>query len=77
MGNNLAHLTHTAKSFRPPMTKLRGRVQGLLLAGLVVLLLMMIMRIYEAKVAQAPTNLKGNIATEGGMTANPPAGAPQ
>lgn len=59
------------------MTKLRARVQGLLLAGFVVVLLIMVMRIYETKVSQAPTNLKGNIATEGGMTANPPAGAPQ
>jgi hypothetical protein len=59
------------------MTKLRARVQGLLLAGLVALLLMMIMRIYETKVSQAPTNLKGNIATEGGTTANPPTGVPQ
>ncbi len=59
------------------MTKLRARVQGLILAGLVVVLLVMVMRIYETKVSQAPTNLKGNIATEGGMTANPPAGAPQ
>ncbi len=59
------------------MTKLRARVQGLLLAGLVVVLLIMVMRIYETKVSQAPTNLRGNIATEGGMTANPPAGAPQ
>ncbi len=59
------------------MTKLRARVQGLLLAAFVAILLIMVIRIYETKLAQTPTNLKGNIATEGGMTANPPAGSPQ
>jgi hypothetical protein len=59
------------------MTKLRARVQGLILAALVVLLVITVVRIYETQLAQAPDNLKGNIATEGGMTANAPAAATQ
>jgi hypothetical protein len=51
----------------------RRLAQNLILAVAIALLLAAIWRIYQAKVAMAPTNLEGNIATEGGMTANPPA----
>lgn len=50
----------------------RKYAENLVLAAAVALLLLAIARIYQIKVGMAPTNLKGNIATEGGMTANPP-----
>jgi hypothetical protein len=51
----------------------RARLLDLILLAAVALLLVAVVRIYQIKLAMAPTNLEGNIATEGGMTANPPA----
>ena len=51
----------------------RKLAQNLILAVAIALLIATVWRIYEIQLAKAPTNLEGNIATEGGMTANPPA----
>lgn len=51
----------------------RKLAQNLILAVAIALLLATVWRIYQIQLAKAPTNLEGNIATEGGMTANPPA----
>ena len=59
------------------MSNIRGKLQNIVLAGIVIALAVTVMRIYETQIAGTPLNLKGNIATEGGMTANPPTAAPQ
>ena len=51
----------------------RRYAQNLILAAAIALLLFAVVRIYQTQLAKAPPNLEGNIATEGGMTANPPA----
>jgi hypothetical protein len=53
---------------------MRDRLQNWLLAAAVAALLLTIAQIYQVFMARTPANLKGNIAVEGGMTANPPAG---
>lgn len=50
----------------------REKIQIVVLLIAVAALLFAITRIYEAQVAMTPTNLDGNIATEGGPTANAP-----
>ncbi len=50
----------------------REKLQTWLLAATVVALLVTIANIYQVFMAKAPTNLEGNIAIDGGMTANPP-----
>ncbi|MFM9863240.1 MAG: hypothetical protein ACKVRO_06500 [Micropepsaceae bacterium] len=58
------------------MSKFRERLQNAVLLGLVALLIVVVVRIYETQIAQVPHNLEGHSTTEGGMTANPPAVAP-
>jgi hypothetical protein len=50
----------------------RERLQGWLLAAAVAALLITIVNIYQVFMAKTPANLEGNIAVDGGMTANPP-----
>ncbi len=59
------------------MSKFRERLQNGVLLVLVGVLLVAVLRIYETQVARVPQNLEGHSTTEGGMTANPPAVAPQ
>ncbi|MEQ1866547.1 MAG: hypothetical protein HOP13_20080 [Alphaproteobacteria bacterium] len=59
------------------MSKFRSHAQNGVLFVLVAVLMLAVVGIYEAKVAQTPHNLEGHSTTEGGMTANPPAAAPQ
>ena len=76
MGKDFSSTRPGGETFLAPM-KIRRKLQGVVLAWLVVALAVTVMRIYEAQMARTPLNLKGNIATEGGITANPPAAAPQ
>jgi hypothetical protein len=50
----------------------REKTQIFVLLLAIVALLFAISRIYSTQLATAPTNLEGNIATEGGSTANAP-----
>jgi hypothetical protein len=50
----------------------REKTQVFVLLIAIVALLFAISRIYTTQLAMAPTNLEGNIATEGGTTANSP-----
>jgi hypothetical protein len=50
----------------------REKIQLVVLLIAVAALVFAIARIYQTQVAMAPTNLEGNIATEGGSTANSP-----
>lgn len=59
------------------MSKFRARLQNGALLLLVGLLLVAVVRIYETQLSYMPHNLEGHSTTEGGMTANPPAVAPQ
>ncbi len=51
---------------------MRDRLQTWVLAAAVAALLLAIAQIYRVNLAKTPTNLEGNIAIDGGMTANPP-----
>lgn len=51
---------------------LRQRLQSATLVVLVAVLLITVVQIYRTFLARTPLNLKGNIAIEGKMTANPP-----
>ena len=53
------------------MVREKTQIAVLLLA--IIALLFAITRIYETQLGATPTNLEGNIATEGGQTANPAA----
>lgn len=50
----------------------REKTQIFVLLLAIVALLFAIAQIYTTQLAAAPHNLEGNIATEGGQTANPP-----
>lgn len=50
----------------------REKVQLVVLLIAAAALVFAITRIYQTQVAMSPTNLEGNIATEGGTTANAP-----
>ncbi|MBL8783061.1 MAG: hypothetical protein JNL06_19155 [Alphaproteobacteria bacterium] len=50
----------------------REKTQVFVLLLAIVALLFAIAQIYTAQLAAAPHNLEGNIATEGGPTANTP-----
>lgn len=50
----------------------RAKLQSWMLVAAVVVLLVVVANIYQTFLAKAPPNLEGNIATEGGPTANPP-----
>lgn len=51
---------------------LRTRLQNVVLAVMVAILLIAVVRIYETFLGNTPLNLKGNIAIDGATTANPP-----
>ncbi|MEQ1865117.1 MAG: hypothetical protein ABL996_10755 [Micropepsaceae bacterium] len=51
----------------------RERFQNVVLLALIAMLLLGIARIYQTFQDRIPLNLEGNIAIEGGPTANPPA----
>jgi hypothetical protein len=59
------------------MSNFRERLQNGVLLLLVAALLVAVFRIYETQMMRVPQNLEGHSTTEGGMTANPPAAAPQ
>ncbi len=50
---------------------MRDKTQLVLLLAAIAALLFAIAGIYNTKLSAAPTNLEGNIAVEGGPTANP------
>jgi hypothetical protein len=51
----------------------RAHLQNFVLLALIAALLLGIARIYQTFQHKIPPNLEGNIAVEGGPTANPPA----
>ena len=51
----------------------RQHLQNAVLLTLIAVLLLAIARIHETYQNKIPLNLEGNIAIEGGPTANPPA----